>query len=439
MLTQDLIRALEILSVTPAFLRGLVEKQIYLRTLNSNQDFTRLITIFMQTTGTAIDQKKISPAGYYTGVWCRDASYILTELAHMDKKAFVASWLEWIWKHQLNPGIKTVYGRGSPEKGFHLGIADETYLNSFAGSLPSSIQYNYDEVYGKSPDIDSTALMISAACKFLLLENLPQGLTEELLPRLRSAVASLEKRDVDGDSLLEQGPNEDWMDNMLRTGKVVYSQATWAFALKDWQALLERVKVSNEADEVQQKYQNLVKQIDAKLWHDKNSSYVDEQDEVNRYEQRRGDEPQPAANAIRLTQDVSLLLLLDGLDRGRVVSTLDMIKKHLWRELGVACAIPSAVTGPHKLGHYQYQNGGFWPWTTSMEILARLKAGQLSDSKLLLQKAVLYSPFEWINPYTRRSGSYPFKTGIASVRMAVREFTEHQTTFPTFPEDQEEH
>jgi glycogen debranching enzyme len=428
LLTEDLIRALEILSVTPAFLRGLVEKQIYIRRLKSNQDFAQMVTTFMLTTEAAISQKKISPAGYYTGIWCRDASYILTELAQIDKRAFVASWLEWIWKHQLRPGIKTVYGRGAPERRYRLGIADDAYLNKFSGSLPSSIQYNYDEIYGKSPDIDSTSLMISAACKFLLVENMPQGLTEQLMPRIRGAVASLEKRDVDDDSLLEQGPNEDWMDNMQRTGKVVYSQATWAIALNDWQALLNRVKMNKEADEVLQKYQKVVKQVEAKLWHEGDLSYRDEQDDSNQYEHLDGGhQPQPAvSNAIRLTQDVSLFLLLDGLDKQRVIGTLDAIKRQLWKELGVACAIPLAITGPHKLGQYQYQNGGFWPWTTSIEILARLRAGQLSDSKYLLEKSVLYSPFEWINPYTKQSGSYPFKTGIASVRTAAREFLKHQ-------------
>lgn len=411
MLVEEMIKAIEILSVAPAFLRGIIDKQNYLRTLHENEDLQRQIAVFMQSSEKRLLQGKITPAGYYTGVWCRDASYILDELSHMGKTDFVGSWLEWIWDHQIQPSIRTVYGRGSPELGYRLRRADGQYGREFAGLLPSSIQYNYCEVFAKSPDIDSTALMISTTCKFLtgLGENHSFG--EKLIPRIREAIASLEKRDVDGDSLLEQGPNEDWMDNMLRTGKIVYTQAAWIAALKDWQLLLQMTRQEAEAEIVGQKYCDVLKQVATRLWH--NDSHFADDSGINERQERS----QP-----RVTQDVSLLLLSTDIDRHKAALTLEKIKGELWKEKGVACAVPREKTGPRKLGQYRYQNGGFWPWVTALEILGRIKTGDYANAEALLKMSIMYSSFEWINPYGRQSGSYPFKTGIAAVRSAVRAF-----------------
>ena len=52
------------------------------------------------------------------------------------------------------------------------------------------------------------------------------------------AVEYLARRDVDNDDLLEQNHNEDWMDTILRAGKIVYSQACWILALSNLSTLL---------------------------------------------------------------------------------------------------------------------------------------------------------------------------------------------------------
>lgn len=87
------------------------------------------------------------------------------------------------------------------------------------------IAHCYSEVYGRSPDIDSTVLMISITCLFCMTTG---NHTEKLVPKLREVVSAIARKDLDDDGLLEQGPNKDWMDTMLRSGKVVYSQGTWA-------------------------------------------------------------------------------------------------------------------------------------------------------------------------------------------------------------------
>ena len=67
-----------------------------------------------------------------------------------------------IWNHQISPNReKLVYGRGSPEFKFSAKAGGIDVQKEFEGALPTTIyQLGFSEVYGKSPDIDSTSLMI---------------------------------------------------------------------------------------------------------------------------------------------------------------------------------------------------------------------------------------------------------------------------------------
>jgi hypothetical protein len=62
-----------------------------------------------------------------------------------------------------------------------------------------------------------------------------------------NAVRYLISRDKDNDGLLEQYHNEDWIDTILRSGKIVYSQACWLLALTDFTALLIKVGMEEDA------------------------------------------------------------------------------------------------------------------------------------------------------------------------------------------------
>ena len=64
------------------------------------------------------------------------------------------------------------------------------------------------------------------------------GTLSYLIPFLFRGIDYLFSRDVDGDGLLEQHYNEDWMDTVLRDGKIVYSQACWLLGLSSFAKLL---------------------------------------------------------------------------------------------------------------------------------------------------------------------------------------------------------
>ncbi len=403
----------ELISVIPAFVRCSLEKRVYLSSVKKNQKLSEMISDFFYATDKYFDGIKITPGSYYTGIWCRDAAFILNELNNTGKKDSSVQWLERIWQNQIHPGQNVVHGRGSPAMDFKMTNATNEYLTKFAGSLPTSIQHNYVEIYAENPDIDSTALMVSTTCRILLEINSSE-IIDKLLPKLEKAVHALEIRDTDDDLLLEQAQNEDWADNMLRAGKVVYSQAAWAMALRDWAAILEKIKKNKRSDYELDRYKQVIRQIDSKLWRDDSYSDNIQNNSAGLNE----------GNKQTITQDVSLFLSLREAEHTKALSTLEKIQKNLWKDgSSVSCFAPRNNTGPAKLKSYHYQNGGFWPWITSFEILARLYYDDADNCKIIIKRALPCAEIEWVNPDFKDGGAYPFRTGIAAMRTALREFS----------------
>jgi hypothetical protein len=117
---------------------------------------------FVERTGEHILQG-VNPGGVYQAIWCRDASYILRDWFMCGNMDGTLQQIFQIWSHQIAPNRdKIVFGRGSPDMNFLAEVAEEETEKRFAGALPTTIyQAGFSEVYGKDPDIDSTALMIS--------------------------------------------------------------------------------------------------------------------------------------------------------------------------------------------------------------------------------------------------------------------------------------
>src|SRR5919201_1668089 len=114
----------------------------------------------------------LRPGGIYDGIWRRDASYILQDWFLSSKIEQTLREIHNIWSYQIeekDDGRKLIYGRGSPEMDFMPVISNDKTWRRFQGSLPTSIfqDNNVMEVFGKNPDIDSTALMISTTCWIL--------------------------------------------------------------------------------------------------------------------------------------------------------------------------------------------------------------------------------------------------------------------------------
>ncbi len=442
---------------------------------DSWNSFTTSAQAFVESTKQFV-QEGVNPGGYYKAVWCRDASYILKDWFLSGRLGDVMHELLFIWSHQVTAdGEKVIYGRGSPEMRYVSQVAGLEIHKKFEGALPSTIFHGFSEIYGQSPDIDSTALMIyttawvfnmclesgmamhvspsssssahgGAELTMSSVVSAPSIVMEYVLPRMLKAVSYLSSRDTDGDGLLEQGHNEDWMDTVLRSGKIVYSQACWILALAELSSLLARIEKEEEAQRAASMALKTISAVEQKLWSEKDSIYLD-------IVQQDGKESRA------LTQDVSLYLVaitetaaLRIINRNnddskskdakvahdktatrqkfedRANRALDTLKARIWKD-GWPLVTEAALerTGPWVLDPNQYHNHTCWPWTTGIELLARSRHRQTSECSALLSMLSSHDNqsntrayYEWVNPVTNTgSGAHPFRTGISAIRIAL--------------------
>lgn len=434
----------------------------------SEHSFYKKANNFLEETEEYV-QHGINPGGYYKGIWPRDASYILKDWFLAGSIENVFQELLFIWSHQITPKReKILYGRGSPDMEYVSQVADDATEKRFAGALPTTIFHGFSEVYSQNPDIDSTALMVSAT-SWILDAHMKAGLIElpserwqptsiELLvssgvarprlvidfvvPRMLKAIGYLLRRDRDKDGLLEQRHNEDWMDTALRTGKIVYNQATWILALSNLSSLLSTIGMHEEADRILRLGIKAVQMVEKKLWVEEQGTYVD-----------IPDERVTPGGALALTQDISLYLIaaseknirdapgsqLKGEENSsepamRAHSTLDALKTRMWTKHGwpLVTEVPLEKTGPWRLDPNQYHNHTLWPWATGIEMLARSRYGRIDECESLLATLTEGKPdmlvfYEWTNPLKAKGeGAYPFRTGISSVRIAIHDILAHR-------------
>lgn len=418
-----------------------------------------------------------SPGGYYKAIWCRDASYILKDWFLYGRFQDVMQELLYIWSHQISlEGEKIIYGRGSPKMNYSSQVASRRTQNQFEGALPTTIFYGFSEVYGLNPDIDSTALMVSTtswifdACLrsgVLLLQDPSfsfshasgQELNEKasivskpstavmdfIIPKMLRAIDYLESRDIDGDGLLEQDHNEDWMDTTLRAGKIVYSQAAWILALRNLSSLLSWFGRNKEAGRLLELAKRTIQRVEKQLWIEEEGTYNDVQESHH-----IGD------SYGMLTQDISLYLIAiteNMLVEEDVVSvqsrpkipwlrnthkqkinpkfaihancTLDTIKNRIWEDKWPR--VTEKTIDPWVVHPNRYHSHTFWPWSTGLEMLARSRFGRMEECNILLsvltskdQEDNLNAFYEWIDPITHTGkGAFPFKTGISALRIAI--------------------
>lgn len=440
----------------------------------------------------------INPGGYYNAVWCRDASYILKDWFWAGRFREVIKEILFIWSHQIAaPAEKIIYGRGSPEMGYTSQLVKPETQKSFAGALPTTIFGGFSEIYGQNPDIDSTALMISVTSWLLdyylksgqistttsthkaLNENFkptissvvsePSLLIDYIVPRLLKAKDYLKSRDIDGDGLLEQGHNEDWMDTLLRAGKVVYSQASWILALSNLSSLLSKIGMRDDATKLTALANKTIQAVEYKLWQEKEGTYID-----------LHEHPPAIEDPLNvLTQDVSLYLVAvtetstlnvesknhtgarHELDQSHQESniqrlqqvptednsklrlahhangTLDSIRKRMWQDdkWPLVTEVGIKRTGTWVLNPDVYHNHTIWPWATGIEMLARSRLERLQECNSLFSALISDNHqngnnlafYEWVDPVNKiGKGAYPFRTGISAIRISLLEILKHR-------------
>ena len=424
---------------------------------------------FLASTDKYITQST-EPGDYYKAVWCRDAAYILRDQFVTGNHIEVFSQLKHIWKNQIGSDSNNlIYGRGSPKTEFTPLKASKETIKNFCGALPTTIYDNFSEIYALNPDIDSTALMIYVS-SWILAQMINQndgksknksGQTSEMisfiLPYLFRSVDYLLSRDEDNDGLLEQEYNEDWMDTVLRDGKVVYSQGCWLLGLSGFANLLNLVDKKEEARRIQSITARLINSIESKMWSEKSKCYVN----INSGKTTWNGSSEILYQDIifyvfAMTEqliDTSLLTNNNNNNnlqnispeaekkeslnqryyekiQKRMIQALESLRKRIWvKDIPLVTEKTLQKTGPWILQSNEYHNYTYWPWITAIELLTRFRFGQISECTILLSNLLYADPnnnanhdrifYEWLDPRTLKGGgAYPFRTGISAFRLA---------------------
>src|ERR671910_3721030 len=149
-------------------------------------------------------------------------------------------------------------------------------ISATAWILNKSLKSN--SLSGGSSMVSTTASEHSADYVSGLLLKLgitdPTKAVDFLVPRMLRAVGYLASRDIDNDGLLEQNHNEDWMDTVLRAGKIVYSQSCWVLALTNLSLLLIELNQQKESDRISRMADSAVQAVEQKLWSEEDGAYI---------------------------------------------------------------------------------------------------------------------------------------------------------------------
>lgn len=408
------------------------------------------------------------PGDYYKAVWCRDAAYILKDQYMSGHHSAVLQQIKQIWDKQIRNGSeRLIYGRGSPKTNFTPMNAGSDLSINFDGALPTTIFENFSEIYALNPDIDSTALMIYVSTWILtnmINDSINKGkkvsttaneLIEYLVPFLFRGIDYLASRDKDNDGLLEQDYNEDWMDTVLREGKVVYSQACWLMALTSFSNLLFVLEKENEAQTLRQMASRLVESIEKMMWSEKNRCYVDINSDISVEDDPPGILYQDMVFYVfamtellpHIVPNISKISKFDMYPKDekneslinsgsameikkRLLLALRSLKDRTWLgDIPLVTEKPLLKTGPWILQSNEYHNYTHWPWITAVELLTRFRFGQTEECNILLSNLFNQNEqnsksdhdnifYEWLNPTTKTGGgAYPFRTGISAYRL----------------------
>ncbi len=407
------------------------------------------------------------PGDYYKAVWCRDAAYILKDQFLSGHSTAVLDQLKNIWNKQIGTNsTKLIYGRGSPKTSFTPLNAESDVIGNFYGALPTTIFDNFSEIYALNPDIDSTALMIYVSTWILtnmMRDSVDKSekvsatvteLTEYLTPFLYRGIDYLTSKDEDNDGLLEQDHNEDWMDTVLRDGKVVYSQACWLMALTSFANLLFVRGKEDEAQRLRHMASELVDSIENNMWSEEAKCYVGLNSDklqgndsegilyqdivfyafamtemlphiVPNFSNIRQFDMDPKHKNRSLADDKKALKIKE-----RLILSLGSLKNRIWlQDIPLVTERPLLKTGPWILQSNEYHNYTHWPWITAVELLTRFRFGQTDECNLLLSNLFNRNGknkksdhdnifYEWLNPTTKTGGgAYPFRTGISAYRV----------------------
>lgn len=364
----------------------------------------------------------LMPGPTYLGIWARDTGIVSLGLNRLGRVDLAGELLRRYWSYQITPDSdpSTFIFRNKRIAEWtddHAFQPTKAQLAHESGAFPTSVYIHTPdfpagtrEIYSNRADLDSACWLIIALYDQYLHSG-DESLLRELAPGVSSAIAYLCSRDADGDHLLEQGPNEDWADILLRRGKVSYTQAVWFRCLEAAAGIFAALGNAEQAASCRREQEAVREAINRLLMTPFGyyASYV--------ASERVG---------LRRSLDTSLLVAFGVCDEDVGRRVLHVLSG-LGGPFGYAVIEPGYspdVIGPSKYPPGQYQNEGIWPWITSYLALAWARVGERERARAVIGSLFLHQPettHEWIDNLTGEAHHPDFATAAGALAWVITE------------------
>lgn len=364
----------------------------------------------------------LQPGPSYLGIWARDTGIAALGLNRLGRNSLARELLRRYWEYQINESsdasrfvIRNKLGPNWTQS--HAFQPSPGRLKQEVGGFPTCVYINTPdfpagtrEIYGRRADIDGTCWLVIAVEDYLRRTS-DGDLLADLAPRVARAVDYLFSRDEDGDHLLEQGPNEDWADVLVRRGKVAYTQAVWFKCLEaaEWvftaSGDVRRAHACHREREAVRIAVNQLLLLEDGYY----ANYAT-----------------GSASSARRSLDTALLVAFDVADADVAPRVADVL-------VGLAGPFGPAVVQPgydprsigpaaHPPG--QYQNEGVWPWISAYLVLALARVGRSARAEEILRLSLgpnLDTVHEWVDGLNGERYHPDFATGAGALAWAITE------------------
>jgi len=374
-----------------------------------------------QTADTEIG-RILMPGPTYLGIWARDTAISTLGLNRLGKTELAGELLGRFWEYQITAQSdpNTFVFRNKT----HAGWTDadsfrpsKEQLEGEIGAFPTCVYIQTpdfpagtQEIYTTRADLDGVAWLVIALHDHLMCSG-DDTLVQRFAAGVASAISYLGSRDEDGDHLLEQGPNQDWADILLRQGKVAYSQAVWLGCLAGAAEIFEATGDQERAAFCRREWDQVRAAANRIL--------------MTRYGYY-ANFVAPDRVSYRRSLDTALLVAFGACDGDRACQVLEMLGT-LGGPFGHAVIEPGfsqEAIGPSKYPPGHYQNEGIWPWITSFLAVAWARIGDSTRAREVIASVFRNQPatiHEWVDNLTGEAHHPDFATAAGALAWAIAE------------------
>jgi glycogen debranching enzyme len=382
------------------------------------------------TLGSVLEQQTVEtrigrilmPGPTYLGIWARDTGVVCLGLNRLGQADLSGELLQRYWSYQITPESDpgTFIFRNKRIADWtedHAYVPSKGELLHESGAFPTSVYIRTPdfpagtrEIYSNRADPDSVCWLIIA-----LHDQYRHSGDDRLLRACSSgvihAIDYLCSRDIDGDYLLEQGPNQDWADILLRRGRVAYTQAVWFRCLEAAADIFTTLDDPPHAERYRRLHGDVREAINRVLFtpYGYYANYV-ASDRVS----------------LRRSLDTALLVAFGVCDSDTGRQVLEMLET-LDGPFGYSVIEPGYapdVIGPSKYPPGQYQNEGIWPWISAYLALAWAKVGDGARARAVVRRLFPQQPdtmHEWIDNLSGEAHHPDFATAAGALAWVITE------------------